>query len=585
MRKFVIGLIPLLLLSACATRDPVIKGQPSRELSTPYTLKTGGFVAPLQRGVTVQHAELWFNFDFERKVLYGTSELTLDSQRKKRTISVDLDTRFKVEQVWINDQPVPSGNVKNPDGQLLITPQNAVAFPLKLKIQYFGRPRTPVNAPWDGGVMWQQTPQGEPWLATAVQGEGCDLFWPCIDQPAGEPQQLDLHITVPKNLVAASNGSLQKVTQLENAHTFHWHSDAPTNTYGVALNIAPYETLSMDFDSRFGNRYPVTYYYLPEPGTSTDNAETPAADTDENARDLFAELPQMLRFFEHYIGPYPFSKDKVGIVQTPHLGMEHQSINAYGNNYKKDAYGFDWLLQHELAHEWFGNQLTNTSWDHMWLHEGLGTYMQPLYAQYLHGDVAYYAYLNKIRSQLHNRYPIVSGMVKAEEEVYDEDKGPGLDLYYKGAWVMHTLRYLIGDEAFFGAVTELVYGRPDPRPGNFTPRYANTKDFIELVNRHSGSNMNWFFDTYLYTAKLPELVTQRTSTALTVEWDTTAESQFVMPLQISINGEIQTLSMTRKTTLSVTPDDVVIIDPHSLVLRQQPRFEELKAYKARSGQP
>ena len=82
MRKFVIGLIPLLLLSACATRDPVIKGQPSRELSTPYTLKTGGFVPPLQRGVTVQHAELWFNFDFERKVLYGTSELTLDSQRK-----------------------------------------------------------------------------------------------------------------------------------------------------------------------------------------------------------------------------------------------------------------------------------------------------------------------------------------------------------------------------------------------------------------------------------------------------------------------------------------------------------------------
>ena len=97
--------------------------------------------------------------------------------------------------------------------------------------------------------------------------------------------------------------------------------------------------------------------------------------------------------------------------------------------------------------------------------------------------------------------------------------------------------------------------------------------------------MNWFFDTYLYTAKLPELVTQRTSTALTLEWDTTAKSQFVMPLQISINGEIQTLSMTRKTTLSVTPDDVVIIDPHSLVLRQQPRFEELKAYKARSGQP
>ncbi|WP_218352987.1 M1 family metallopeptidase [Alteromonas lipotrueiana] len=571
MRKFVAGLISLLVLSACATREPVIKGQPSRELSTPYTLKTGGFMPPLQRGVTLNHAELWFNFDFERNVLFGISELTLDSNRPKRTLSVDLDTRFKVEQVWINGSPVPLGNVKNPDGQLLITPQNAVAFPLKLKIQYFGRPRTPSNPPWEGGVLWDKTAEGQPWVVTTVQSEGCDLFWPCIDQPSGEPQQLDVHITVPKNLMAISNGTLQKTTQQKSAHTFHWHSDTPINTYGVALNIAPYKRLSTQFKSAFGNQYPLTYYYLPSADSDSKQAQT-----------LLDELPEMLRFFEQYIGPYPFANDKVGIVQTPYLGMEHQTINAYGNQYKKDGYGFDWLMQHELAHEWFGNQLTTTNWDHMWLHEGLATYMQPAFAQYLHGDVAYFAYLNKIRTQLNNKYPLVSGRIKAEKEVYSKDKGPGLDLYYKGAWVMHTLRYYIGDEAFFAAVQELVYGQSDPTPGNITPRHANTKDFIALVNKHADKDLNWFFETYLYQAALPELTQERTASTLTLSWKTSAESQFTMPVQISINGSLQTLSMQQPTTLSVSALDTVIIDPHSRVLRYQPRFEELKKYQKKA---
>lgn len=569
MQKFAIGLISLLVLTACATRKPVVKGEPSRELSTPYTLKSGGFIPPLQRGLRIQHADLWFNFDFEREVLYGTSILTLDSKRKKRTLSVDLDTRFKIEQVWVNDKPVPAGNVKNPDGQVLITPPAAVTFPLKLKMKYYGRPRTPVNAPWDGGVMWQKTASGDEWLATAVQGEGCDLFWPCIDQPTGEPQSLDMHITVPKHLIAASNGALHKVTQQETAHTFHWHSDYPTNTYGIALNIAPYETLSAGFTSQYGNRFPITYYYLP----TNDEEKT-------KAQALFDELPSMIAFFEKFIGPYPFANDKVGVVQTPHKGMEHQSINAYGNDYAKDEYGFDWLMQHEFAHEWFGNQLTNSNWDHMWLHEGLGTYMQPLYAQYLHGNLAYYAYLNKIRQQITNRYPIVSGQPRAEEEVYDSDKGPGLDIYYKGAWIMHTLRYLIGDEAFFNAVTRTVYGRNDPQPGNFSPVYAATKDFINNVNQQTGQNMNWFFDTYLYQASLPRLDVTRDKTSISFRWQTAASSPFTMPLEVSINGKITTLSMAQPTAITLKPEDIVIIDPASKILRFEARYEEAKAQDA-----
>lgn len=566
MRRLAAGLIPLIILSGCATRDPVVKGQPTRELSTPYTLKTGGQTPPLQRGLTVEHADLWFNFDFKRQVLYGTTELTLNSERRKRTLSVDLDTRFEVEGVWLNGKQVPPGNVKNPDGQLLITPQQAIQFPLSVKIKYVGRPRKPVNAPWDGGVMWNTTDDGEPWLATAVQGEGCDLFWPCIDQPFGEPQSMDIHITVPKNLVAASNGKLVDVAEQESAHTYHWKTSTPTNTYGVALNIAPYKTLTSQYRSMYGNRFPITYYYL----ASDDNEKA-------QAQGLFDELPAMLAFFEKLIGPYPFADDKVGVVQTPHKGMEHQTINAYGNNYEKDEYGFDWLMQHEFAHEWFGNQLTNKDWDDMWLHEGLGTYMQPLYAQYLHGELAYMAYLNKIRKPLINDVPIVSGQTRSEEQVYED--GPGLDIYYKGAWVMHTLRQLIGDGHFFAAVTQAVYGRPDPEPGNFSPVYLNTQDFIDIVNQQTGQDYRWFFDVYLYHASLPEVISQRSRNQLRLEWQTEGDLPFPMPLDVSVNGNITTLDMRQPQTITVSPKDVVIIDPLSKVLRYDQRYEDLKDYE------
>jgi hypothetical protein len=173
----------------------------------------------------------------------------------------------------------------------------------------------------------------------------------------------------------------------------------------------------------------------------------------------------MLDFFESTIGPYPFGDEKMGVVETPHKGMEHQTINAYGNKYAKTAYGYDELLQHEFAHEWFGNQLTNANWDDMWLHEGLGSYMQPLYMQYLRGDQEYFASLMQQRAMIENKAPIVSGKPRLEEDVYDDKRGgPGQDIYNKGSLVMHTLRGLIGDDAFFRACARSLR-HPRPAPG------------------------------------------------------------------------------------------------------------------------
>lgn len=549
--------VSIATLSACGSNQTLQTS--SGPESTPYSLKSGGDVAELQQGLSVKHADLSFAFDFSNKVLMGNATLTLEGQGSREAFSVDLDSVFTIESVAVNGDILADTQYRNLGGELQITPVSAVSFPLTVTIVYKGQPRIPVRAPWDGGVMWEKTPEGENWLATAVQGEGCDLFWPCIDQPFGEPAQTDLHITVAKPLVAASNGVLVNVADNGDTRTYHWQTRSAHNTYGIALNIAPYEKLETTYNSIYGNSYPVVYYHLPG--------------KEQQAKVLFDEIPTMLTFFERMIGPYPFGNEKVGVVQTPHLGMEHQTINAYGNEYKKDEFGFDWLLQHEFAHEYFGNQVTNDNWDHMWIHEGLGSYMQPLFAQYLSGDVAYKTYLNNQRKGLINTHPIVSNKLMEVEQVYERGVGPALDIYYKGSWIMHTLRNLIGDEAFFSSVRELVYGTDSPQPGNFSTLYRNTQDFIDIVNKRTGQNLDWFFNVYLYQPALPELTETRTQDSVTFAWKTPGDMAFPMPLEVSVNGKLQTLDLTSPVTLSISPFDVVIADPNSRILRYEARYD------------
>lgn len=268
----------------------------------------------------------------------------------------------------------------------------------------------------------------------------------------------------------------------------------------------------------------------------------------------------------------------MGVVETPHLGMEHQTINAYGNGYKLDGKGYDWLLQHELAHEWFGNQLTNADWDDMWLHEGFGTYMQPLYARWLNGERAMQAELQTMRLTLANRFPVVSGQSQDAATVYDDKTGPALDLYYKGALIAHTLRLYIGDDAFYESLRRLVYGRADPKPGNFQPRYATTREYMAIVNEVTGRDLGWFFDAYLYQAALPDLVMSRQDDQVTLEWKTGNGRPFPLPVEVEVNGEPVALPMTDGRATFTAPESAhILLDPGSKLLR---RLEYLEAWKA-----
>jgi aminopeptidase N len=553
----IVGLVAL--LSACASTQPPL---------TAYSLGSGAPRSEAQQALEFDKADLKLRIEPAGRSIRGDVTLTFGTRAALRSIELDLDRNLPIDAIDVDGQALPAGSWRNPDGKLTIDlprtlqPGGHVA----IRVQYHGKPHVAKKAPWDGGFVWSQTLEGLPWVASAVQGEGCDLFWPCIDHPTGKAKLVDEHITVPAPLVAAGNGIAMGMDEADGWRTYHWRTKNPS-TYGISINVGPYRLLSGEYRSRYGNVIPLRMWYLPQ--------------SEQGAKELFAEFPQMLDFFESTIGPYPFGDEKMGVVETPHKGMEHQTINAYGNKYAKTAYGYDELLQHEFAHEWFGNQLTNANWDDMWLHEGLGSYMQPLYMQYLRGDQEYFAELMQLRGHILNKAPVVSGKPKLEEDVYDTKRGgPGQDIYSKGALVMHTLRGLIGADAFLRAVREEVYGTPDPRPGNFSPRYGTTPEFMAIVKRVSGRDLDWFFQVYLYQKDLPELQATRSGNTLQLAWKTEKNTPFPMPVEVRVGDRTVSVPMTDGRGSVALPEGAsYTLDPHSKVLRREQHIERYQQYQ------
>jgi aminopeptidase N len=562
-RLSVLAISVTLGLAACTSVPVASVHQPAL---TTQTLNSGGTMPAEQARMHFDHAELHFTIDAPDQRLDASATLSFTAKAATDVLLLDLDRNLPISGIDLDGHTLAAGAWSNPDGRLRIPLPSPLAAGGKVRVtvRYGGKPHVAKKAPWDGGFVWSHTADGQPWVASAVEGEGCDLFWPCIDQPQGEPDLVDTYITVPRALAAPGNGVLVGITDEGDRHTYHWRAKHP-DTYAISINVGPFDELKADYKSRYGNTIPMQFWYV--------------RGHEAQAKELFAGFPRMLDFFEQEIGPYPFGDEKMGVVETPHLGMEHQTINAYGNQYRLNGYGFDQLLQHEFAHEWFGNQVTNADWDDMWLHESFGTYMQPLYSQYLYGDMDYFSWLHNLRLQLRNRHPIVSGSSKTEEQVYDENAGPGQDIYNKGAMMLHSLRQLIGDRDFFDSIRLLVYGRPDPRPGNFSPRYASTNDYVAIVDKVTGRKLDWFFDVYLRDAALPRLDQQRDGDTLKLRWVTEHGKPFPMPIEVQVGDTMHTLAMSDGSgQLQVPAGSLLIVDPHSRVLRQMPHIEAYRQW-------
>ncbi len=521
---------------------------------------------PVRANMALPYAALSLTVDPTSRSISGEIRYRVTARSALDSLAFDLAPRYAISKVEVDGV---AADWTNPDGLLSIVLPSTLAEgeEAQVTIAWSGNPHVAVMPPWDGGITWSSALDANgaphPWIATAIQGEGCDMFWPCIDHSSSRIALMDMAVMVPEPLVVAGNGALQNVEHDNGWATWRWRAKYPNN-YGVTLQIGPYELTEQDYTSQYGNIIPLKFWHLPGHGAE--------------AGRLLGELGQSIAFFEEQIGPYPFYDEKAGIAETPHLGMEHQTINAYGNEFKRDPLGYDWLLAHEFAHEWFANQLTHSSINHMWLHEGLGTYMQPLFLEWSRGRMLADSELWRSRRQIRSRVPLVPPEDESPDYL-DQEAAWGGDIYYKGAWVAHSLRYLIGDDAFFESLTRLVYGRPDPMPGNFAPVSRSTADFEAIAEEISGKDLGWFFDAYLYRSELPKLVVQRDGRWLDLAWESGSDLPFAMPVEVRVGDRVEKVPMdSGKGRIDMGSVGAhYLLDPENHILRDDPAITAWQA--------
>ena len=561
------GVATVLLAATASGAQAAATDDPTLAPLTKVTRQQGGVLPAEEMALSFEHLDLTMKIDPASRTIAADATLTLKPTSRIGHVILDLYSLFQIDAVYLDGRKLPASAWSDPEGKLRITPAAPIAAgrEIKVRIVYGGAPHVAKRPPWDGGMVWGTTPDGQPWVGSSLWGGGCDMLWPCIDHPRRKPASVDLHHVVPSPLVAPANGVFMGMTEKDGWRTWNWRARSP-HTYGVIVNVGPFKELHADYQSRFGNKIPMYYWYLPG--------------EEKQAAQLFKEFPVMLDFFESEIGPFPWWDQKMGVVETPFSGMEHQTINGYGSHYAKTMYGFDMLLQHEFSHEFFANSFLG-NYDDMWMHEGFGSYMQPLFGQYLDGDMAYYSMLMNQRAGITNENPLVTDRERSEEEVYDDHAtGPTSDVYGKGSLVAHTLRQLIGDKAFFESLRRLVYGRPDPRPGNFTSRFKTTRDFIHIVDQVTGKDYGWFFNVYLYQAALPKLETTRTGNVLKLSWQAPAGLPFPMPVDVRVGDRIETVPMTDgHGQLTLPPQAAITIDPHSKILLQSDAIDRVQTWK------
>jgi aminopeptidase N len=576
MKTLVRGTAALLLMLAAVSANGADR-TPAAEITDPndpkfltaQTRKMGGVMPAEQLALEFQHLDLSTKVFPEQKRIESTAVLTFKTSVRLSTLLLDLYPKFAIGSVQINGRKLAAADYANPEGQLRIKLPRAVAAgeTFKARIVYSGTPPLAKRPPWEGGTTWMTTPDGKaPLIDTSLWGGGCDLLFPCIDHPTRKAALIDEHYTVPAGLVAPGNGAFVGKSEKDGWVTWNWHGRS-IHTYGPVLDVGPYQILEGKYASRFGNTIPTMFFYLPG--------------EEDKAAELFREFPQTLEFWENVIGPYPWADQKMGVIRVPYSGLENQTLIGYSIDYPKTPYGWDWLLNHEFSHEYFGNQLSVSNYDDLWLHEGFGSYAQPLLAEYRGGAIDYLAYLKTQRAEIRNEQPLVTGEERPEKAVYADKTGPRGDIYPKGSWIAHTLRQLIGDEAFFKSVRVLIYGRADPRPGNFVPQFGTTQKYLQIVNDATGKDYKWFFDVYFYRAALPKLVTMRTDGTLKLHWEVPDNLPFPMPVDVRVGDRIVTLPMTDGTgSTPAAADAAVTLDPASKLLMQSDAIDKYQAWKA-----
>ena len=489
--------------------------------------------------ITYYHLNLEVNP--ELKSIYGFNDIAFSVLKEPKAMQLDLFENLNIDSIVFKNEICEYKRLHN--AFFVEFPE---VFPVgsdqTIRVYYHGIPTEAKNAPWDGGFVWKKDKYDLPWVGVACQGLGASSWWPCKDHLSDEPDSMRVTCTVPKEVKFIGNGNLESEEINGDSRTSIWKVSYPINTYNISLNIANYSHLHDVYTSNT-DTLSLDYYVL--------------KGNEQIAVKQFKQVKPMLTIYEDLFGPYPFWNDGYALVETPYLGMEHQSAIAYGNKYKPGYLGrfpgemdFDFIVIHESGHEYWGNSVSMSDVADMWIHESFCTYTEALYVEKLYGYDSMLEYLLYQKNFIDGGSPILG-----HRDV--NHQGNHTDMYYKGSWMLHSIRNTINNDSLWFSIVKGV-------AQEFAIQNCDGAEIIEYICTQSGNDLRAIFKQYLANAEAPKLKykfkKKKGRLSLYYKWET-KDSDFDMPIELSVgvtkkfrifpNSKYQVLDLGHTTKKSV----------------------------------
>ncbi|MEM1216772.1 MAG: M1 family metallopeptidase [Bacteroidota bacterium] len=487
-----------------------------------------GSLRPERTAYDVTFYELDLTVDHQKRSITGSVDMHYRVVEPFTTLQVDLYENMSLDQVTWRGQALEFERVANAVFVKFPSTQSAETDD-RIRMHYHGQPTVARNAPWDGGFVWGQDQKKRPWIAVACEGDGASLWWPNKDHLSDEPDSMAIKLTVADRFVAVANGNLRKTVPLKKTRQtrYEWFVSYPIDNYNVTLNIGHYTHFHDVYTAENQDTLALDYYVMDY--------------NEDRAREHFKQTHQVLACYEHYMDRYPFWEDGFALVETPYLGMEHQGAIAYGNKYMRGYLGgmiprdmqWDYIIVHEAGHEYYGNSIGVADLAEMWIQESFTTYLEALFVEYTMSYADAVRYLDKQKLYILNQEPVL-GPLGVNWEDWD-----GSDHYFKGAWILHTLRHAIGDDEKWFQIFKGFYR-------NNALSLVTTQDFLRYVNEQTDRDWTAFFEQYLYYPQVPTLEYQLTEKddqlLINYRWQADV-ADFAMPVRVG----------TTKKRLRITP--------------------------------
>ena len=486
-----------------------------------------GGLRPERTCFDVQRYDLNIKINPEDRTIVGYNEIAFKVVENTSKIQLDLFDNMMIDSIIYNSKKL---DYKREFNAVFIDFPNGLTANSSEKIRFYysGKPKVAKNAPWDGGFVFKKDKENRHWIGVAVQGTGASLWYPVKDTQTDEPDLgSKISVAVPNGLMNVSNGRFLGSEDLKNGYTrWDWEVKNPINNYDITVNIADYAHIHDNH-----NGLDLDYYVLKY--------------NEEKARKHFEEVKPMMDCFQAKFGKYPFADDGYKLVETPYLGMEHQSAVAYGNKYLKGYMGsdlsgtgvgllFDYITIHESGHEWFGNSITSADIADMWIHEGFTQYTEIVFIECQFGYEKAMKYARGLNRNVANDKPIIGPCCVNQE-------GSG-DMYPKGALLLNTLRHVINNDELWWKII-LKYSE------TYRHKIIDTETVVNFFNTESKMNLTPIFDQYLRYKKIPGLEIKVVKNKLEYQWKTDV-ADFNMPIDIKIDGKEIRLEPTNKAKKS-----------------------------------